>query len=617
MSSISYQPHIDGLRALAVISVFIFHLQGSYLPGGFLGVDIFFVISGYLITSIIYKQKLQNQFSFKTFYIRRCKRILPPLFLVLLFTFVIGYKLLLPYDFYKLAISMISVVTFSANIQYSLRSGDYFSGDSSEWPLLHTWSLAVEEQYYFIFPILLFFLMASFPKRLNLILIAVSVLSFAIAEYMSRTAGLQSYSYYLIITRMGELLVGSLLALLQAQGRIKRTNNSLLTAFALSGVLLLFFLVNEHATFPGFIALFLCLFTGILINSKSQISRIVFENKLVIFFGLISYSLYLFHWPVLAFARYILNIESDKIPLPIIVQISCVAVVFLLSIFSYYLIEQPLRRTTSNGKETAVFYFVIPSLVVLGLSTVSISTNGYPERLDNSSVKAKYQFNHIDKERCPSLVQLGCIGGNPDSSSVVMLYGNSHAEHYFDFIADVSQAFGYKTYLFAKGGCSLTSLGYSCGTVRKHFLETLEVEQAEVVVLAFRWDIETRKDHALSALKHLIEQSLMKSNRVVVLAQPPLLTVNPAKIANCARLELDCIQDVRFSKKYPTYNQIVRKAVIDVGGEFLDPFDYVEDRKMYTQDGMYYYYDRDHLSLYGNKWLSKNYLLKNNFEFLK
>ncbi len=234
MSSISYQPHIDGLRALAVISVFIFHLQGSYLPGGFLGVDIFFVISGYLITSIIYKQKLQNQFSFKTFYIRRCKRILPPLFLVLLFTFVIGYKLLLPYDFYKLAISMISVVTFSANIQYSLRSGDYFSGDSSEWPLLHTWSLAVEEQYYFIFPILLFFLMASFPKRLNLILIAVSFLSFAIAEYMSRTAGLQSYSYYLIITRMGELLVGSLLALLQAQGRIKQTNNSLLTAFALS-----------------------------------------------------------------------------------------------------------------------------------------------------------------------------------------------------------------------------------------------------------------------------------------------------------------------------------------------------------------------------------------------
>lgn len=568
MSSISYQPHIDGLRALAVISVFIFHLQSSYLPGGFLGVDIFFVISGYLITSIIYKQKLRNQFSFRTFYIRRCKRILPPLFLVLLFTFVIGYELLLPYDFYKLAISMISVVTFSANIQYSLRSGDYFSGDSSEWPLLHTWSLAVEEQYYFIFPILLFFLMASFPKRLNFILIALSILSFSLAEYMSRTSGLQSYSYYLIITRMGELLVGSLLALLQAQGHIKRTDNSLLTVFALGGILLLLVLVNEHATFPGFIALFLCIFTGILINSKSQISRIVFENKFVIFFGLISYSLYLFHWPVLAFARYILNIESDKIPLPIIVQISCVVVVFLLSIFSYYLIEQPLRRTSSNGKETALYYFVMPSLVVLGLSIVSISTNGYPQRLDNSGVMAKYQFNHIDKERCPSLVQLGCVGGNPNSSSEVMLYGNSHGEHYFDFIADVSQAFDYKVNLYAKGGCSLTSLSYSCDSVRKHFLEALEVGKPEVVVLAFRWDIENRKDHTLSALKHLIKESLTRSNRVIVLAQPPLLTVNPAKIANCARLALDCRHKVKFSKKYPTYNQIIRKTVIDAGGEF-------------------------------------------------
>ena len=162
MSSIKYQPHIDGLRAIAVLSVVIFHLEGSYLPGGFLGVDIFFVISGYLITSIIYKNKLNGNFSFSDFYVRRAKRILPPLFFVLFLTLIAGYILMLPYDFYKLGISSLSVITFLANIQYSLRTGDYFSGDSAEWPLLHTWSLSVEEQYYFVFPILLFTLIVKY-----------------------------------------------------------------------------------------------------------------------------------------------------------------------------------------------------------------------------------------------------------------------------------------------------------------------------------------------------------------------------------------------------------------------------------------------------------------------
>ena len=617
MSSIKYQPHIDGLRALAVLSVFIFHLEGSYLPGGFLGVDIFFVISGYLITSIIYKEKLADQFLFKTFYIRRCKRILPPLFLVLLFTLIVGYKILLPYDFYKLAISMLSVVSFSANVQYSMRAGDYFSGDSSEWPLLHTWSLAVEEQYYFVFPALLFLLIVKLPRHLNLILLGILILSFSIAEFMSRTPGLQSFSYYLIITRMGELLVGSLLALMQAQGIIKRSSSSMITSIALLGIFALFFQIDEQTVFPGYIALLLCLLTAILINSKSSVTRLLLENKLIIFVGLISYSLYLFHWPVLAFARYLFNIESHKIPLPEYMQVLSVATVFLLSISSYYLIEQPLRRKTTTGKQTALFYFAIPTILVCTISVLTLSANGYPERLDSKGVLAKYQFNHLDKDECPALMQLGCVGGKQDGESLALFYGNSHGEHYFKFVSDVSREFGFKVKLYAKGGCSLMASSFACNSVRNEFLHALDNEQPKAVLLAFRWDLETRKNETLLELQSLIQQAKLKTERVIVFAQPPLLAVNPAKIANCDRLNLDCGYEVTFTNLYPTYNEKVKEAVLSSGAEFFDPFDFVEDRMTYKKDGRYYYYDRDHLSLYGNAWLANSYLTQNSSGFLR
>ena len=212
MSNISYRPDIDGLRALAVSSVIIFHIEANYLPGGFLGVDVFFVISGFLITKIILRELMEKNFSFKTFYTRRAKRLLPPLFFVLTLTLIAAYVILLPYDFYKFGISLLSVVTFISNIQYSLRTGDYFSGHASEWPLLHTWSLSVEEQFYLILPFLILFIFKIAKSKLLLIFTVIGLLSFTVAEILSRTETFSSFSYYFIMTRMGELLVGSVLA---------------------------------------------------------------------------------------------------------------------------------------------------------------------------------------------------------------------------------------------------------------------------------------------------------------------------------------------------------------------------------------------------------------------
>ena len=335
MSSIKYQPHIDGLRAIAVLSVVIFHLEGSYLPGGFLGVDIFFVISGYLITSIIYKNKLNGNFSFSDFYVRRAKRILPPLFFVLFLTLIAGYILMLPYDFYKLGISSLSVITFLANIQYSLRTGDYFSGDSAEWPLLHTWSLSVEEQYYFVFPILLFTLIVKFPRALDIVLLSLLVASFCLAEFISRSTGYETFSYYLLFTRMGELLVGSMLAILQSKKVLNHINSSLTSFFLICALLALMIIVNERTVFPGFVAFIACLITAGLINSNNKITSILLANKLSIFVGIISYSLYLFHWPVLAFFRYIYSVSDENQNLSISLQVFSVLIIIPLSLFSF------------------------------------------------------------------------------------------------------------------------------------------------------------------------------------------------------------------------------------------------------------------------------------------
>lgn len=515
---------------------------------------------------------------------------------------------MLPYDFYKLGISSISVVTFVANIQYSLRTGDYFSGDSAEWPLLHTWSLSVEEQYYFFFPILLFILLSKLPKVLDIVLLVILAISFILAEYMSRTKGLESFSYYLIFTRMGELLVGSKLAIYQAKGKLKRNESSLLSIFAFSVLVAMLILVNEKTIFPGIIALILCFFTAVLINSKNRFIDSFLENKYLIYIGLTSYSLYLFHWPVLAFLRYIGNSDVGHFHLSFQLQILAIILTFSLSLFSYHFVETPLRKSRIAGHKVAIYYFLVPTIVLIAISTTIIYKNGMPERLNTKDVEAKYQFSHIESDKCTSLIILGCAGGDTESKKSIILYGNSHGEHYFKYVDELSKKFGYRALLYAKGGCSLIAASLSCSTVKEEFKKSLNEEKPEIVVIAFRWDTDNRKERALIALSELLTYISNRAKRVVVLAQPPLLMQNPSKVANCERLALTCNSELTFSPKYPDYNNLVRDITLKSGAEFFDPFDYVDNWKDYKNGTKYYYFDRDHLNIYGNLWLSEAYL---------
>jgi len=185
LRTMKYRKDIDGLRAIAVLAVLLFHLDPGYLTAGYLGVDIFFVISGYLITRIVYTELVSKKYTFTNFYVRRSKRILPPLYFMAILTLVAGYIILLPYDFFKTGISILGAILFVSNMQFALRTGDYFSSDSSEWPMLHTWSLSVEEQYYFVLPLALIFIIRYLKLNLMAVMCVVAVASFALAEFMS------------------------------------------------------------------------------------------------------------------------------------------------------------------------------------------------------------------------------------------------------------------------------------------------------------------------------------------------------------------------------------------------------------------------------------------------
>ena len=602
MSAMKYRPDIDGLRAISVLAVILFHVDESYLSGGFLGVDFFFVISGYLITNIIYKQKLNNSFSYYDFYIRRAKRILPALFFVLFLTLALGYIILLPYEYYKLGVSTLSVLVFGANMQFALRTGDYFSPNSGEWPLLHTWSLSVEEQYYFILPIILIFVFRFFRTKLIPFFIALLLASFFFAQIMSANPDYAKISYYLIITRMGEMLFGSITAIALIDNVIRPIKNGIVGNIALVSLFLLLIFVNKEMIFPGVISFIACLPVVILILSKDSLASKFLSQKFLVFFGLISFSLYIIHWPVLAFSRYIFVTELDNGELPLIVQLTAVTIIFLLSLISFYLVERPLRHIKISKIKASFYYFILPSIFIGLISLLLITNKGIPQRLDGDNFKAKYSFNHIDKELCPNLVNLGCVGGLSSEKRIV-LYGSSHAEHYYSFVDMLASKLNSRMELYASGGCGLNSNSEKCKSVRNSYNENKK--GADIIMISFRWD--GLSDVSKPTLEQLISDAKKITRNVIVLGQPPLWKNQPSRVYNCRRLGFHCDETILLSEKYPSYNNRVRLIAEDLNVLFIDPYDYVPNKNLLTDNGRLLYSDDDHLSVYGSKWLFKQF----------
>ena len=367
----TYRSEIDGLRALALIPVVLFHGGFEWFSGGYVGVDVFFVISGYLITSIILKEKEAGIFSIANFYERRARRILPALFFIIMACIPFAWFLLLPHELKEFGKSVVAVPLFSSNILF-WKESDYFAADAELIPLLHTWSLAVEEQFYVFFPLLMIFFWALGKRWLFGIISIIAISSLALTEWGWRN--FPDANFYLIFTRAWELMIGALIAFYlshnkQPQGYIAELGS--ITGLCL--IMLSVFFLDRTLPFPSLYALSPTIGTALVIlftNNETLVYRLL-SWKVFVLIGLISYSAYLWHQPIFVFARIYFMDE----PKPWLMGLLSI-LALVLAYFSWRFVEAPFRNKRRFTQRQIFLTGFAGSLLFIGIGAAFVITDG-------------------------------------------------------------------------------------------------------------------------------------------------------------------------------------------------------------------------------------------------
>jgi len=446
----NYRPEIDGLRAVAVVCVLLFHAGFSAFAGGFVGVDVFFVISGYLITGVILVERAQGRFSFVGFYERRVRRILPALFFVMLAAILAAWLWLLPSDMKAFAHSVAAVALFLSNVLFWRQSG-YFDTAAELKPLLHTWSLAVEEQYYLLFPLFIVLLWRFGRRWLGLALAVLLLASLALAAW--GVAHKPELSFYLLPTRGWELLIGALIAVVQADGR---GSPSLPAPWAGAagllglGLILYAVLVFDATTpFPGLHALVPTVGSALVIlfaRPENRLGRLL-GSRPAVGLGLISYSLYLWHQPLFAFARHRVFGEPGP-PLALALLAASVALAWA----SWRWVEMPFRRRGAIGRRQVFGLAAVASAGFVAFGAAGHLTQGFAFRwpqtiieIDANSARSAYCHDLLRRslDACPT--GSGRIEG--------ALVGDSYAGMLGHAMGRALAPLGTAFWVYEKGGC--------------------------------------------------------------------------------------------------------------------------------------------------------------------
>lgn len=442
---LTYRPEIDGLRAIAVVAVIFYHAKISILghepfKGGFIGVDIFFVISGYLITSIILKELVTTgSFSFKHFYERRIRRILPALLFVMLMSLPFAWMYLLPSSFVDFSKSILYSLGFSSNFYFHYSGQEYAAETGLLKPFLHTWSLSVEEQYYILFPIVLLITFKYFRKYLIHILILGFFTSLGLAEWGSRNH--PSFNFYVLPTRGWELLAGSILAYLEITRGYRSKNKSLNLILPIVGIILILYSIvffNDDMFHPSFYTLLPIIGVCLIIwySNKDDFIKKLLSTRLFVGIGLISYSLYLWHYPIFAFGRIAL-FKNEFINLKYIFII----IIFFISYFSFTFVEKPFRKKSIGYflilKILSILFFVI---IIFNLFIVF--KNGQKERLPrliSDNIDQTYYFlKNKDGESCHPK-ELGCFFDRGKNKNIIAVGDSVMASLTYDLMHKVSK----------------------------------------------------------------------------------------------------------------------------------------------------------------------------------
>ncbi|MEO8296173.1 MAG: acyltransferase family protein [Burkholderiales bacterium] len=611
---------MDGLRAVAVLAVLIHHISAAFLPGGFIGVDIFFVISGYLITSQVFKESLDDKFSLREFYKRRINRIIPALLLVLMVSLVVGCVLLSPADLVRLTKSAIYAMVGMSNVFFWREYGNYFAGTASEAPLLHTWSLGVEEQFYLLWPLIIV-LLVRFARRYVVVILVIATIG-AVAVSEVAVGKVASASYYLLPARFFELMIGGVLALMARNGR--RPSPMLATACAAVGLALIggsLWLLDKAASFPGLNALWPCLGAALLIwagGAQHGLSRIL-TNRPMVSIGLISYSLYLWHWPIIAYLNY------THVAISPLVAVLVASASIGLAWLSWKFVEVPLRKTGASRAASGVvlWRFALPVAVVASIGLVAARAEGFPGRFD-----ARVAAYERVLEAKPDLLRKGChvptaLYDTPPSPACRLgsdkpvldgiLIGDSYANHFTGMLDVMAKAQGLSLMDYTMDGCP-PLLGFDNGAAPSYAERCRKRNEsafAQVtnghfshVILAANWP---RQPDVMDKLMRSIETVLKTGAELtIVLANNGIDRASSCPVRSLMYRSRDTCEGAKLDA--PSYfNQIrARYPIVHV----VDPNQVICAGQVCSPllDGVLIYRDGGHLNDVGSRLLGQSLL---------
>lgn len=639
-SALPYRPDVDGLRAVAVLSVVIFHALPAILPGGFIGVDVFFVISGYLITSIILGEQAKGRFSLAGFYERRIRRIFPALFVVVAASALAGAFLMTPADYAAFARSALAAMGFYSNLHFHREAG-YFTPAAETQPLLHTWSLGVEEQFYLVAPLVFMVLAGRFERWRRPVFWVVFLASLMVSAWGAATNA--RWAFYLPHARAFELMCGMALAMGLAPRVASARGNEWLGAAGLLMILIAAATFNSATAFPGFAALLPAVGAALLIHSATHKRQTLVARGLswapVIYAGKISYSLYLWHWPLFAFAGYTWGADIG-----VGSRLALIGVAIALAALTHRYIEQPARMW--RGSRAVVFAAGAAAIVICAaFSHLVARGDGLPGRLSAlaASVAASTASDPFDggpcwreetRNRRPTR-EICFLGDTAATSPTFALWGDSHAAMVAPGLDAAAREHGLKGYHSGDEGCppllglaQASSAFRRCRGLDSNMRKILEDRTVTTVVLMARWaryaegagsphepdtrprrfhesDDEKNREAFAALLKGTVDEIRRAGKAVVVIGPTPEFDVHTpgAMVKNAIRGRTDDIVtprsmfDTRQRGVAPTLAELGKQAGVSVFYPHERLCDDVVCRA--SSNGVALYRDFDHLSAAG------------------
>ena len=648
----NYRKEIDGLRAIAVIPVILFHAGFAFASGGYIGVDIFLVISGYLITNIILKEQEKGIFSISSFYERRARRILPALFLTMLLCIPFALIWMLPIALTNFSESILATTFFSSNI-FFWREAGYFDSPSELKPLLHTWSLALEEQFYIFFPVLMLLL---YKTRVFFIISSLSIL-LILSLYLSQWGALNypTANFYLLPSRGWELLVGSLAAIFifyKSEKKIFIIDNRFFkNCLGIIGSILIIFSIiefDDSTPFPSFWTLYPVLgaLLIILFSDEETIVGKFLSFKPLVFLGLISYSLYLFHQPIFAFAK-IYTFGSLK-------ENSFIALILIsifLSFLSWKFIETPFRNTDLISKKVLLKSIFLSVIIFSTFSFITIKNLGFHERFDVSN-DIKISLSRDDNEDCFAIEnshfikKWGCNVGENKNKYDFFISGDSHANTYLNAFDRLSIKNKKKGFFAGLSGCPpLLGINtfdpdggiFDCKKLNERTFNFIKDNNIKNIILISRWsyytygdynkkdirflkrkendvkNLQTSRDNFIYGLKNTIKRYSDIGVKVNLISQYPQQKINPNDIYY-RKLNSDdlvaYLQDLSIDRDQNNkLNEFADNAFLNIKSKNFKSYDFDNilcNKKCFIGDKSgSFYYDDDHLSDYGMNLIDK------------